>query len=129
MFNKYGYGATAKNYRGQDMLDIQNEHHFGPEVKYLMMQPNCLKSFLTNSLSRASQKYLHIVVLRKSYINDRTTGFYLCKNLDRKRKKFNRKFILYFCYFNTYTLIGTGLTTNFLFIIDSVIIQQHQYIL
>ena len=69
------------------MLGIRNDHHFEPEVKYLMMQPNCLKSFLTNSLSRASQKYLHIIVLRKSYINDRTTGFYLCKNLGRKRKK------------------------------------------
>ena len=58
-----------------------------PEVKYLMMQPNCLKSYLTNSLSRASQKNLHTIVLRKSHINDGTTGFDLFKNLDWKRKK------------------------------------------
>ena len=125
---------------GQDMLGIQNDHHFGPEVKYLMVQPNCLKSFLTNSFSRASRKNLHTTVLRKSYNNDRTMGFYLCKSLDRKRKNLTGSkqtlpfypidlFIVYFCYFNTYTLIGTGLTTNFPFVIDTVIIQQHQYIL
>ena len=60
---------------GQDMLGIQNDHHFGPEVKYLMMQPICLKSFLTNSLSKASQKNLHTMVLRKVTLMIEQWGF------------------------------------------------------